>query len=110
MCIVIRTHWILEGFSKIILAWLNWTLKGDESVTGKGAPWQKLPLLSLITAAVQVTIGGKAAEVTYQGLAPGFAGLAQLNVIVPSGLMPGDQPVFVTLNGVPSNAGVISVK
>ena len=42
--------------------------------------------------------------------APGYAGLAQLNVIVPSGLSPGDQPVFVTINGVPSNAGVITVK
>jgi adhesin/invasin len=59
---------------------------------------------------VQVTIGGQLATVTYQGLAPGFAGLAQLNVIVPTGLTPGDQPVFVAVNRVSSNAGLITVK
>jgi uncharacterized protein (TIGR03437 family) len=66
--------------------------------------------LSIINATVQVTIGGKLAQVTYQGAAPGFAGLEQLNVIVPSGLTPGDQPVFLTINGQPSNAGVITVR
>jgi adhesin/invasin len=50
------------------------------------------------------------AAVTYKGLAPGFAGLAQLNVIVPAGLPPGDQPVFVSLNGYASNVGLITVK
>ncbi len=57
-----------------------------------------------------MTIGGKSAQVTYQGLAPGYAGLGQINAIVPSGLMPGDQPVFITINGVPSNSGVITVR
>ena len=66
--------------------------------------------LSLIAAPVQVTIGGRNAMVSYQGLAPGFAGLAQVNAIVPPGLTPGDQPVFVTINGIPSNAGVISTR
>jgi adhesin/invasin len=66
--------------------------------------------LSLINGTVQVTIGGQLATVTYQGLAPGFAGLAQLNVIVPGRLTPGDQPVFVAVNGVASNAGLITVK
>src|SRR5262249_13059721 len=42
--------------------------------------------LSLINGSVQVNIGGKNAALTYQGLAPGFAGLAQLNAIVPAGL------------------------
>lgn len=66
--------------------------------------------LSIVNAPVQVTIGGARAQVTFQGLAPGFAGLAQLNVIVPAGLAPGDQPVFVSINGAPSNAGVITVR
>ena len=87
-------------------------LTGEGAVTppvtdGVAAPSSPL---SLVTAPVQVTIGGKAAEVTYQGLAPGFAGLAQLNVIVPSGLTPGDQPVFVTISGIPSNTGLITVR
>ncbi len=75
-----------------------------DGVAAPGSP------LSLINAPVQVTIGGVAAQVTYQGVAPGFAGLAQLNVIVPAGLAPGDQPVFITIGGVPSNAGLITVK
>jgi uncharacterized protein (TIGR03437 family) len=74
---------------------------------GTAAP---LSPLSLINAPLQVTIGGQPAQVTYQGVAPGFAGLEQLNVIVPPGLTPGDQPAFVTINGVPSNAGLIRVK
>jgi len=34
--------------------------------------------MSLINAPVQVTIGGQPAQVTSQGVAPGFAGLEQL--------------------------------
>jgi uncharacterized protein (TIGR03437 family) len=74
-----------------------------------GAPAPVNPL-SIIDAPVQVTIGGKSAQVTYQGLAPGYAGLAQINAIVPSGLIPGDQPLFIAITGVPSNSGVITVK
>jgi adhesin/invasin len=75
-----------------------------EGVAAPGVP------LSLINGTVQVSIGGKNAMVTYQGLAPGFAGLAQLNAIVPAGLTAGDQPVFVSINGVSSNVGLITVK
>jgi uncharacterized protein (TIGR03437 family) len=66
--------------------------------------------LPVINGTVTVMIGGNNAVADYQGLAPGFAGLAQLNVIVPAGLMSGDQPALVTINGVTSNAGVITVK
>jgi adhesin/invasin len=87
-------------------------LTGEGSVTpavSDGTPAPVNPL-SIIDAPAQVTIGGQSAQVTYQGLAPGYAGLAQINAIVPSGLTPGDQPVFITINGVPSNSGVITVK
>jgi adhesin/invasin len=66
--------------------------------------------LSLITGMVQVTIGGMPAQVSYAGVAPGFAGLSQVNAIIPAGLTPGDQPVFISINGVSSNAGLITVK
>jgi len=66
--------------------------------------------LSLINGTVGVTVGGKAAEVVYAGVAPGFAGLSQINAVIPSGLAPGDQPVFISINGVSSNAGLITVK
>jgi adhesin/invasin len=87
-------------------------LTGQGPVTptvADGAPAPAMPL-SIIDAPVQVVIGGQIAQVTYKGLAPGFAGLAQINAIVPSGLTPGDQVVFVTINGVPSNAGLITVQ
>jgi adhesin/invasin len=87
-------------------------LTGEGSVTPAvpdGTPAPVNPL-STIDAPAQVNIGGASAQVTYQGLAPGYAGLAQINAIVPSGLTPGDQPVFITINGVPSNSGVITVK
>ncbi len=74
-----------------------------------GAPAPLSPL-SIIDAPVQVTVGGKSAQVTYQGVAPTLAGLSQINAIVPPGLTPGDQPVFITINGVASNSGVITVK
>jgi adhesin/invasin len=73
-----------------------------------GTPAPGTPL-SIIDGTVQVTIGGQSAQVTYQGLAPGYAGLAQINAVIPSGITPGDQPAFVTINGVPSNAGLITV-
>jgi adhesin/invasin len=87
-------------------------LTGEGPVTPAVADGTAAPAspLSLIDVPVTVTIGGKDAMVTYQGLTPGLAGLAQLNVIVPAGLTPGDQPVFVTINGKASNAGLITVK
>jgi hypothetical protein len=37
-----------------------------------------------------VTIRGKAAQVAFSGLTPGYAGLYQVNAIVPSGITTGD--------------------
>jgi adhesin/invasin len=46
----------------------------------------------------------------FAGLAPGFVGDTQVNVRIPQGVDPGDRPVFITINGVIGNAGVISVR
>ena len=74
---------------------------------GAAAPSSPLAQINGLT---QVTIGGKDAQVVYAGVAPGFAGLQQINAAIPAGLAPGDQPVFVTIDGIASNAGVISVR
>jgi uncharacterized protein (TIGR03437 family) len=63
-----------------------------------GAVAQGNPLSSTTTAAT-VTIGGQPANVEFAGLAPGFAGLYQLNVQVPTNISAGSQPVVVSIGG-----------
>jgi len=55
------------------------------------------------------TIGPLPAQVSFTGLAPGFVGLTQMNIIVPTGLAPGDYPLTVTIGGQTSNAGIVSI-
>jgi minor extracellular serine protease Vpr len=57
-----------------------------------------------------VTIGGVAAPVSFSGLAPGFAGLYQINVTVPSTIGAGQQPVVVSIGGQTSKASGITVQ
>jgi uncharacterized protein (TIGR03437 family) len=58
---------------------------------------------------VSVTIGGIPATVAYAGLPYYFEGLTQINVIVPTGLTTGPQPVVVTVGGVASPAAQLKV-
>jgi adhesin/invasin len=74
---------------------------------GVGAPSSPL---SMVTGKVGAEIGGIPADVVFAGLTPGLVGCAQFNVRIPQGVSPGDRPVFVTVNGVASNAGLISIK
>ncbi|HTS51489.1 MAG TPA: IPT/TIG domain-containing protein [Bryobacteraceae bacterium] len=55
------------------------------------------------------TIGSLPAEVSFVGLAPGFVGLTQMNIVVPTGLASGDYPLSVTIGGQTSNSGIVSV-
>ena len=61
------------------------------------------------TGPVPVTIGGKPAAVSFVGLVG--SGLYQINVTVPEGLAPGDQPVAAMVGQFPSGAGpVVTIK
>jgi uncharacterized protein (TIGR03437 family) len=64
--------------------------------------------LSLPLATVKATLGGKPAEVAFAGLAPGFVGLLQVNLLVPD-IPGGEQALGVTVGGVAANVTVISV-
>jgi len=59
-------------------------------------------------APVAATIAGKPATVQFAGLAPGFVGLVQVNLLVPDGLS-GEQPLVVTVGNTPSNSALVSV-
>jgi uncharacterized protein (TIGR03437 family) len=65
--------------------------------------------LSAVTSTVSATIGGQNAQVSFAGLAPGFVGLWQVNIVVPSGLAQGNFPLSVTVDGQTSNAASVSV-
>jgi uncharacterized protein (TIGR03437 family) len=56
-----------------------------------------------------VTVGGKNAIVSYCGLA-GSPAEYQINITVPSGLAPGNQPVVLTTGGVSSKAASLPVQ
>jgi uncharacterized protein (TIGR03437 family) len=66
---------------------------------GAAAPAQ--PLSHAATEKQMIVfIGGKAAAVSYAGLAPGFAGVYQINCTIPDGAGPGD--VYFDIDGVPA--------
>ncbi|MEP7366680.1 MAG: putative Ig domain-containing protein [Acidobacteriota bacterium] len=67
--------------------------------------------LSRVVNAVTANIGGQTAQILYAGLAPGFVGLYQVNVLVPDNAQLGDAvPVTVTVNGATSNTATIAIR
>jgi uncharacterized protein (TIGR03437 family) len=53
-------------------------------------------LSQVAAGSVTSAIGGTAATVGYAGLAPGYSGLYQMNITVPTGLTTGDKFLFVS--------------
>jgi uncharacterized protein (TIGR03437 family) len=80
----------------------------NQPATGAAA---KSTPLSHTTATPTVTIGGVAATVTYSGLAPGFAGLYQVNAQVSAGAPEGaNVEVVMKIGGSISNTVTIAVQ
>jgi uncharacterized protein (TIGR03437 family) len=66
--------------------------------------------LTNATSVVTANIGSTAAAVSFTGLAPGFIGLVQMNIVVPATLAAGVYPLSVTIDGQTSNSATIAVK
>jgi uncharacterized protein (TIGR03437 family) len=79
----------------------------DQPASGERAPAE--PLARTRTEPV-VTIGGQQAEVLFSGLAPGYAAVYQINVVVPEGVDAGNQPVTVSIGGRTSKAAILPVR
>jgi uncharacterized protein (TIGR03437 family) len=75
--------------------------------TGEAAPSSPL---APCRATVRVSLAGVEVTPTYAGLAPGFAGLYQVDVQVPASLRAGIWPLKVTVSGTDSNQAQISVQ
>lgn len=86
---------------------VGWGATSPAAVVGSIAPNGTADL----TGSHSLTVGTKAATISYAGLAPGFAGLYQINFEVPSGLKAGNQPIVLTVDGAKTPAtATIAVK
>jgi minor extracellular serine protease Vpr len=75
-----------------------------------GAPAVASPLSQTKQSPV-VTIGGQQAQALFSGLAPGFPGLYQVNVTVPTGVTPGGAvPITIAIGGKTSKQATIPVQ
>jgi uncharacterized protein (TIGR03437 family) len=67
--------------------------------------------LSFTLTTPTVTIGGVSARVTFSGLTPGFAGLYQVNALVPAGVAPGATTnLILSIGGFPANTVTIATQ
>ena len=63
----------------------------------------------MVIAKVTATVGGAPVTPLFAGLAPGFAGLWQVNLALPAGVT-GAVPVVVTVEGSASNTVTVWAK
>jgi uncharacterized protein (TIGR03437 family) len=85
-------------------------------VTGQGSVNPAIPTgaaapddpLSYPSAAVLVNIGGQPATVPFAGMAPGFVGLLQLNILVPN-VSAGERNLDISIGGVSANTTTVSI-
>jgi uncharacterized protein (TIGR03437 family) len=73
-----------------------------------GTPAPTSPLI-WSTSQVVASIGSTSASVQFAGLAPGFVGLVQMNIQVPSGMLSGNYPLTIRIDDQTSNAATITV-
>lgn len=67
------------------------------------------PAVAINQANVELFVGGRRANVAYAGRAPGFAGLDQVNFVVPGGVEGCSVPVSIKIGNVISNYTTIAI-
>ncbi len=93
-----------------VLAIFGTGLGAVDQAIPDGAAAPSMPPANTVAHAT-VTIGGQPATVTFSGLSPGFAGLYQIDAVVPGGVAPGnDVPVVVSIAGETGPTVTIAVK
>lgn len=76
-----------------------------------GAPGAASDPLNRTVQTPRVSFDSNPAEVLYSGLAPGFAGLYQVNVRIPAGTAPASNiPVSLSIGGIASNRVAVAVR
>ena len=75
---------------------------------GTAAPTSSL---SYTTQTATATVGGQNAQILFAGLAPGYVGLYQVNLIVPTGVAAGPSvPVVITAAGAASATVTVAIR
>jgi len=77
---------------------------GWGSTTSSATPGTIATAAATLADNYSLTLGGRPVDVAYAGLTPGFAGLYQIDFTVPLGLTAGNQPLVLTVDGVPTEA------
>jgi uncharacterized protein (TIGR03437 family) len=83
---------------------------GPVSNTPADGTAPKSGVLAIDQIPAEVTIGGIEAQVPFAGLAPGFTGLYQVNVVVPAGLQAGPATLRIAAGSLFGNSTVLQLR
>ncbi len=80
-----------------------------EPSVGNGQPAPRDPLSETVLT-VEAEIDGRSLNVLFSGLAPGFSGLYQVNIELPSDLAPGRYTLVIRVAGLTSNEVLVDIQ
>jgi uncharacterized protein (TIGR03437 family) len=92
------------------LATPNGNPNGTSLATGQVAPANGNPIYQTVVTPT-ITVGGQTTSVAFSGLAPGFAGLYQVNFQIPQNAMTGDNvPIVISIPGGASDSATLAIQ